>query len=163
MLDSRRGGPQKDVIHFAEAAVAAIRGGHCEAAQSLLSSVIESLVKGLDDSLQRLVRSHSADQTVEARAEKLDEEYEMKDWLALQPVLAAYRPFWASKGDPVPRTYSRHASAHFVARKQFNKRNTAQALLCATSLATYLYDWPDVRWPDEPREGGSDNHDGPGR
>jgi hypothetical protein len=147
LLAAHRNGPQSEIVYFLDAAMSAARAGHIEASQALLTNVIESLVSVLDESLEGLVRRRSRpkNETVQDRASLL-EDYGTDDWLALLPLLSAYLPFHVSDGDSVPRVFSRHASTHAVVRRQFSKRNTAQALLCATSLAAYLYEWPDIEW-----------------
>lgn len=49
-----------------------------------------------------------------------------------------YQQFWVDEGDAVPTTFSRNATAHTVSRRQFNRRNTVQALVFATSLLYFL-------------------------
>ncbi|MDR2380739.1 MAG: hypothetical protein LBE08_06140 [Bifidobacteriaceae bacterium] len=140
-------GDQRAVASFLCAAIGAIRGGHHAAAQALLANITESLVNGLESALETVVRSHNEGETQQDLADRIDKEHCVADWLALQPVLAAYVRYLPKKGDKMPLRFSRHASAHRMSARQFNRPNTAQALLCATSLATYLYGWPSLEAP----------------
>jgi len=62
-------------------------------------------------------------------------------YFALAPVASARLHYFRSKGDRTPSRYNRHASVHAVSRRQYNRPNTAQALLCATNLAAFMYRW----------------------
>lgn len=46
----------------------------------------------------------------------------------------AYQQFDPANGDKIPGTFSRHATAHTVSKRQYNRRNAVQALLFACSL-----------------------------
>jgi hypothetical protein len=58
----------------------------------------------------------------------------LREALVMLPIWAAHNTFERHKGDPVPHVFSRHASVHAVSGRQFNKRNTALALMLTTSL-----------------------------
>jgi hypothetical protein len=56
-----------------------------------------------------------------------------RQFIAFAPMWQIYQQFRADEGDTVPATFSRNAIAHTVSPRQFNRRNTVQALLFATS------------------------------
>lgn len=87
-----------------------------------------------------------------------------KDWRALAlrsarlvPTSAALRglleDFWTDRGDPIPTSPNRHASAHAVHPDQFNQVNAIKFLMLATAmLAEMEYDgWARIlALPSEP-------------
>jgi hypothetical protein len=124
-----------DFVAFARNAVAALRGGHPEAAQALAANLLESLAR----------QHFNADRIVIAKAHKKGQRFEIDDYtirfaFAIAPVWAAYSTFWPSKGDPVPRTFTRHATAHAVSTAQYSRTNTVIALMLVTSLLWVLED-----------------------
>jgi hypothetical protein len=62
------------------------------------------------------------------------DDYTVRVACAIAPVWAAYRQFWTSNCDPVPRTFARHASAHAVSKAQYNRTNAVLSLMLVTSL-----------------------------
>jgi hypothetical protein len=53
---------------------------------------------------------------------------------AIAPVWSVYRQFWTTNGDPVPKTFGRHASAHAVSKAQYNRTNAVLGVMLVTSL-----------------------------
>lgn len=62
------------------------------------------------------------------------DDYTIRVACNIVPVWAAYRQFWTSNGDPVPRTFARHASAHAVSSAQYNRANAVLGIMLVTSL-----------------------------
>ena len=92
-----------------------------------------------------MTRTTSGESIVIATAHKKGQRFEIDDYtirfaFAIAPVWAAYSTFWVSKGDPVPRTFTRHASAHAVSTAQYSRTNTVIALMLVTSLLWVLED-----------------------
>ena len=58
--------------------------------------------------------------------------------MAFAPLWQAYQKYKLEDGDPIPRTFSRHASVHGVGPRQFSKRNAVQGLLFVCSLLLFL-------------------------
>ncbi len=63
---------------------------------------------------------------------------------ALSPLVLAYKPFWADKGDPVPLRFNRHATVHKSSTIQFTRENALVALMLVTSLARTMKHNADV-------------------
>ncbi len=127
---------------LAEAASAAING-HIAPAQALLANLLDTLIRiEVPKDLSDLAtgRHEKKKLTPSERKEELSDK-SLTAYLALRPLASVYQIFYVEDGGSVPRTFSRHASAHRVSRQQYSKRNTAQALLCVTALAEYLYGW----------------------
>ena len=122
-------------VPFALAALDALDGGHTAAAQALAGSLIDSLLTayfGKD-------RYQYTPDKKGKRTTKAYEEFTIRQFVAFAPMWQSYQQFWVDQGDTVPPTFSRNATAHTVSPRQFNRRNTVQALLFATSLL-YFFD-----------------------
>lgn len=119
---------------FALAALDALDGGHTAAAQALAGSLIDSLLTayfGKD-------RWQYTPDKKGKRTTKAYEEFTVRQFVAFAPMWQAYQQFWVHERDTIPTTFSRNATAHAVSPRQFNRRNTMQALLFATSLLCFL-------------------------
>jgi hypothetical protein len=124
-----------DLIGFARKAVAALRGGHPEAAQALSANLLDSLARQyFNADLKVITKAHRKGQRFEI------DDYTIRVAFAIAPIWAAYREFWPSNGDPVPRGFARHASAHAVSTAQYSRINTVIALMLVTSLLWVLED-----------------------
>jgi len=122
-------------VPYALAALDALDGGHTAAAQALAGSLIDSLLTayfGKD-------RCQYTPDKKGKRTTKAYEEFTVRQFVAFAPMWQTYQQFWVDEGDTVPTTFSRNATAHTVSPRQFNRRNTVQALLFATSLL-YFFD-----------------------
>ena len=139
--DCRRAvdGFESDVVAsyspFTLAALDALDGGHTAAAQALAGSLIDSLLTGYfgKDRKQYTPDKHGK------RTTKAYDEFTVRQFVAFAPMWQTYQQFWVGRGDTVPTTFSRNATAHTVSPRQFNRRNAVQALLFATSLL-YFFD-----------------------
>lgn len=124
---------------FALAALDALDGGHTAASQALAGSLIDSLLTsyfGKDRGL------YTPDKHGK-RTTKAYDEFTVRQFVAFAPMWQTYQQFWVGEGDTVPTTFSRNATAHTVSPRQFNRRNTVQAMLFATSLL-YFFDRQDA-------------------
>lgn len=111
-------------------ALAALEGGHHEAAQALTGSIVESLVWDYFEGDAKNRRRY-------LQGEQFPEAYKelgMHEFIALAPLWRAFQTFSRSKGDPVPATFSRHGSAHTISPEQFTKVNAVQGIMLASSL-----------------------------
>lgn len=121
-------------VPFALAALDALDGGHTAAAQALAGSLIDSLLTGY-------FGAHRYRYTPDGKGKRTTDVYQeftIRQFIAFAPMWQAYQQFRVSKGDTVPTTFNRHATAHTVSPRQFNRRNTVQALLFAASLLCFL-------------------------
>lgn len=116
-------------------AVATARAGHFAAAQALFASVLDTTLRRALTQQDRAART-SRKLAPTAEAFKV---LSMREAVAMLPVWAAYATFNTDAGDLVPHQFNRHATAHSVGRRQYSKRNTAQAALVATSALAYLH------------------------
>lgn len=121
-------------VPFALAGLDALDGGHTAAAQALAGSLIDSLLTAYFGKDRRLYTPDKKGK----RTTKTYEEFTVRQFIAFAPMWQTYQQFWVDEGDSVPTTYSRNATAHTVSRRQFNRRNTVQAWLFATSLLHFF-------------------------
>lgn len=126
--------PVTPYVPFALAALDALDGGHTAAAQALAGSLIDSLLTAY---FGKDRRQYTPDKKGRRTTEAY-EEFTVRQFLAFAPMWQIYQQFWVDEGDAVPTTFSRNATAHTVSPRQFNRRNTVQALLFATSLLCFL-------------------------
>lgn len=118
---------------FALRAIDAIEAGHHESAQALAANLLDTIL-----------RTHLAEDRVvlvPSKKVKTPEGYNelaLREWLALAPIWAAHQSYFPSNGEPIPRTFNRHATAHGVSTRQFSKRNAIQVLMLVCSLLRYI-------------------------
>jgi hypothetical protein len=121
-------------VTFAIAALDALDSEHTEAAQALAASLLDTLANGY----------FGADRykyTPDMKGKRTTAEYDnftVREFIAFAPLWQAYQKFEAKDGDPIPQTFSRHASVHGVSTRQFSRRNAVQALLFVTGLLVFL-------------------------
>jgi hypothetical protein len=121
------------LVGYAGKVVAALRGGHTEAAQALAANLLDSLLLAhFGDDLKEIKKAHKKRQSLDL------DDYTVRVAFTIAPAWSAYQTFWPSNGDRVPRTFARHASAHAVASRQYSRVNTVIALMLVTSLLWLL-------------------------
>lgn len=118
----------------ADEAAAAFEAGYPSAAQALTSSILEGLIWdyfGRDK--KRFVPNRWGKTTPEAY-----DELGAHEFLAFAPVWQAFQQYDLTKGDLIPATFSRHATAHTVSEKQYTRANALQGLMLACSLVAHV-------------------------
>lgn len=121
-------------VPFALAGLDALDGGHTAAAQALAGPLIDSLLTAHFGSDRREYLPDKKGR----RTTKKYQEFTVRQFVAFAPMWQTYQQFWANEGDTVPTTFNRNATAHTVSPRQFNRRNTVQALLFATGLLHFV-------------------------
>lgn len=119
-------------------AIGAARTGHLIAAQAAATAALDGATrlvlndKTIREVVTRTGREKNRDQSV------LDG-FRVSEALALMPVYGSHANYrhWE---DPVPSAYSRHATTHSAAGRQFSKRNAVQAVLVATGFLLWVDD-----------------------
>jgi len=118
----------------ADEAAAALEAGYASAAQALISCLLEALIWGyFGRDKKRFVPNKWGKTTPEAY-----DELGAHEFLAFAPVWQAFQQYDLAKGDPIPPTFSRHATAHTVSEKQYTRANALQGLMLACSLVAYV-------------------------
>lgn len=119
---------------FALDCVAALRDGHPNPAQALAANLLDSLMHA----------HFSKDDRVKLTSNKKGKaKFDLNDYgvrvaLTFAPVWYAHAEFWTHKGDPIPRMFTRHASAHGVSRTQYSRINAVYGLMLATSVMKFF-------------------------
>ncbi|MFI2567486.1 hypothetical protein ACH473_03380 [Cellulosimicrobium funkei] len=124
-------------------AIGAARAGHLIAAQAAATAALDGATrlvlddKTIREAVTRTGREKNRDQNI------LDG-FRVSEALALMPVYGSHANYrhWE---DPVPWAYSRHATTHSAAGRQFSKRNAVQAVLVATGFLLWVDDASKVR------------------
>jgi hypothetical protein len=119
---------------FATDVVNALRDGHVSAAQALAANLLDSILRRNFD------KDDFKDVTTNKKnGSRFDiDDYQIKAAFTLGPVWRAYAEYWQSQGDPIPRAFGRHPSAHAVSRTQYSRINAVIALMIVTSLLRLL-------------------------
>ena len=120
-------------VSFAVAALDALDGEHTEAAQALAASLLDTVVNGYFGK-QRFDLTPNRKTTTPAEYEK----FTLRKFIVFAPLWQAYQKYKIEDGDPIPNTFSRHASVHGVSTRQFSRRNAVQAVLFVSSLLLFL-------------------------
>lgn len=124
--------------HFLLDGIGAVGSGHYASAQAIFTLVLDTLISkfypGEEGKQERRAITNRKPQEEAPRAITKMHLHESMVWL---PIWNAHAQFWEHKNDVVPFPYSRHSTVHAVSKRQYSKRNSAQALLLATSLLGY--------------------------
>lgn len=125
---------------FAADVVCALRDGHVPAAQALATNLLDSILRrSFSKSSLKVVTTNKKGGV------RFDlDDYQARAAFTLAPIWRAYAEYWESQGDPIPRTFGRHPSAHAVSRTQYSRINAVVALMLVTSLLKLL-DWELAR------------------
>jgi hypothetical protein len=118
---------------FVLSALDALDANNAPAAQALATSVIDTVI----------TRHFGNDRMKYTPGRKTTtphayEDFTMRQWIAFAPLWQAYQQYHANNGDPIPKTFSRHASVHGVSSRQFSRRNAVQGLMFLTGVLVFL-------------------------
>lgn len=117
-------------VPFAVAALDALDAGHTQAAQALAGSLVDAILNSyFGNDRYRYTPDRKGKRTKDGY-----DEFSVRQFFAFAPMWQAYQQFFAPDGDKVPTIFSRHATAHTVSPRQFNRRNATQALMIVCSL-----------------------------
>jgi hypothetical protein len=116
-----------EYVEFATEAAETLRDGRWRASQALSANLMDSILNQFfdKDSKKKLTGQKT-------RVEW--EDYPIRLALVFGGIWGSYSEYWASKGDPIPRRYTRHASAHGVSRRQYTRLNAVIALMHVVGL-----------------------------
>lgn len=124
---------------FVYAALDALESENPQAAQALAASIIDSLITdyfGKDNK----GKYYKPDGDGKRTTDSYYNDFAPRKMIAMAPMWSAYQIWRPHKDEPVPRTFSRHATAHTVSTQQYSRRNAVQALLFASSLLLWWND-----------------------
>ncbi|OCW84096.1 hypothetical protein A8M60_11890 [Nocardia farcinica] len=120
----------RELAEAAAAALDALDAGNHRAAQALTASLIDATLRNrLNGKRHDYMPSKSGKRTKAAF-----DELSVRSFIAFAPIWQTYQQYDPDKGDPIPTTFSRHATAHTVSADQFTLANTMQGLMVAVGL-----------------------------
>ncbi|MFC8202234.1 hypothetical protein ACFUTV_43685 [Streptomyces sp. NPDC057298] len=120
--------------NFAFDCVAALCDGHNNPAQALAANLLDSLMRAHFDEPDRKKLTFNK----KGRAKFDLDDYDMRVALTFAPVWYAHAEFWPKNGDPIPRVFGRHPSAHGVSRSQYSRINAVYGLMLVTSVLKFF-------------------------
>lgn len=123
---------------FLLSALDALDAGNTNAAQAMAASVIDTVINEYFGGDRQ--KYTPGGKTKDAAAY---EGFTLREFVAFAPLWQAYQPYWTSKGDPIPQSFSRHATVHGVSARQFSRRNAVQAVMFAAGLLAFLQEEVD--------------------
>lgn len=126
----------QDARGFALDVVHALRAGHTSAAQALAANLLDSILQRHFDKAARIQLTKN-DFKAKGIKFKLDD-YKFKVACTFAPVWYAHAKYFPQNGDPIPRTFGRHPSAHGVSRTQYSRINAVYALMLVTSVIKFF-------------------------
>lgn len=118
---------------FIRLCVKAIRDGHFETAQALAANLIDTLGTSFVTTAKT---GHRWSLVTAKNQQKQLTRVEIRNLLVLGPLSVAHNNFAA--GEEIPRTFTRHATAHGVSRRQYTRANALIAVMNATALLCWL-------------------------
>ncbi|MFM9760814.1 hypothetical protein [Streptomyces scabiei] len=124
----------QDSRNFAFDCVDALRDGHSNPAQALAANLLDSL-------MHTHFKKHDRVKLTSNRkgGAKFDlNDYQIRVALTFAPVWYAHAEYWPKNGDPIPRVFGRHPSAHGVSRTQYSRINAVYGLMLVTSVLKFF-------------------------
>ncbi len=121
---------------FALDVARALRAGHTSAAQALAANLLDSLLQRHFDQAARVRLTKNDFKTTGVKFKF--EDYKFKVACTFAPVWYAHAKYFPKNGDPIPRTFGRHPSAHGVSRTQYSRINAVYALMLVTSVIKFF-------------------------
>lgn len=122
---------------FAEQALDALEGGMYGPAQSMAANLLDGL---LAHSLEEPMRKAAKRKTGESISDARDRIEDLTAWEAyvVATLWVSFQHYRRSQGDSIPHVFSRHATTHAPASRQYSRRSAMQALMAVTSTIAYL-------------------------
>lgn len=113
---------------FAEESARALLGGFSDPSQALSANLIDTLLnRYLDNDLRVQITGR--------KKTKLDTDmHTLREWFVLAGVSGAHDVYDGRLGDPVPRGFTRHGTAHAVSVRQYSRINAVIALMHVVAL-----------------------------
>lgn len=130
------GGPIRGFQRFVRDAALALQDGHSVPSQTLSANLLDTMCRHAFDSKSRTTITGTR------RALAIDE-YDTHLALVYGALRGSFRKFRTEDGDQVPRSFSRHATAHAVTARQMSRVNAVIALMQVTSLLRLMATAPE--------------------
>lgn len=121
---------------FAQQAATALLDGHYGPSQTMSANLLDTMCRHAFDNKSR-------NRITSAKYDLDIDEYSTELALVYGGLRGAFSEFWPHKGEPIPRLFSRHASAHGVSGRQISRVNAVIALMHAVSLLQLISRMPE--------------------
>ncbi|MEV1317884.1 hypothetical protein AB0J14_17595 [Micromonospora arborensis] len=158
----------QDRVPLAEAAIAAYRAGHAEAAMALAVSLGEPLAAWASTPRVRSFDSRAEQQAWLQRRSRVskyrwaeleletdpDPRFRFKEQLVMAPIPRFFTPWFPGRGDAPPEALSRHVVAHQPNTQHFTTENSLVAIMLMTSLLRQQQAWCEEVGPGDSCEAG---------
>lgn len=131
---------EEDVVQYRGFALNVINmliDGHPEGAQALAANLLDTMLRETLDgpSRQQVTKQHN----------RLSiDDLPLRAAMVFGGIWGSHTEFWSSRGDAIPRGFSRHGSVHAVSRIQYSRINAIIALMHVTAYIMLL-DSGDLR------------------
>jgi hypothetical protein len=120
-----------EYIEFALKAARTLLSGNHEPAQALSANLLDTMLRQNFNNKDR--------ETITGRKTRLNiDDYPIRVAIVLGGIWGSFGQFWTNNGDPIPRKFTRHGSAHGVSRRQYSRINSLIALMHVVSLLKLL-------------------------
>lgn len=116
---------------FGLSVIKMLEEGHPEGAQALAANLLDTMLR---DTLDGPSRREVTDQRNRLSIEDLP----MRAAMVFGGIWGSHTEFWQSRGDVIPREFTRHGSAHAVSRRQYSRINAVIALMHVTAYIMLL-------------------------
>lgn len=116
---------------FALNVVRMLEGGHSEGAQALAANLLDTM-------LRETLDGPSRQEVTNQRNRLLINDLPMRAAMVFGGIWGSHTEFWQSRGDSIPREFTRHGSAHAVSRLQYSRINAVIALMHVTAYIMLL-------------------------
>lgn len=122
---------------FALEALDSFDAGHTASAQALAASIVDTLLRAFFGE-KRSDYTPSRKGASNPRSIDVLDTLPLREHFAVSPIWQAHQQFWVEKGDPIPETFNRNASAHAVSTEQYTLINAVQGILFSSTLLWFL-------------------------
>jgi hypothetical protein len=116
---------------FALNVIKMLEDGHPEGAQALAANLLDTM-------LHETLDGPSRQQVTDQRNRLSIDDLPMRAAMVFGGIWGSHTKFWPSRGDSIPREFSRHGSVHAVSRMQYSRINAVIALMHVTAYLMLL-------------------------
>jgi hypothetical protein len=116
---------------FALNVVKMLEDGHPEGAQALAANLLDTM-------LRETLDGPSHKEVTNQRNRLSIDDLPMRAAMVFGGIWGSHTEFWQSRGDSIPREFTRHGSAHAVSRIQYSRINAVIALMHVTAYIMLL-------------------------
>ena len=132
LLDDAQAAETAPMVEQARKAIAGVRAGHSDLAQAFAGSALDTAVKKAFSPID-----YSG--WVSSKNPNDPETQSLRRFFMVAPLQAVHRSYFPQRGDSVPATFNRHATAHAVGLgRQYSRVNAVLAISHLTSFIWFI-------------------------